>query len=92
MTARKRKRTDFDRCVDAGFDEVGTKNLEPRSKIVWAAYSEEDVRAIGGAIEECLNAKGRMCPPLGGAFVLLREEKRVTPVSELVAALADICG
>ena len=81
---------DFLECVEAGFAKVGTKNLKPETTIVWAAFTVNQVRKIGRAIEQCLDSKEFDCPPLGDSFKVLRDEKRTMLVSDLVQALIDL--
>lgn len=90
-TAQDEKKAIIYRCIVDTFDAEGLNHIgSPSARIVWSTIDDPVILALGDGVTDCIRSKGYSCPLLAPGFQFLKNNNRVTVVSDLVDAIAKL--
>lgn len=77
-------------CLVQCFFANGLPALSPSAKIVWNTIADNILVIIGDCVRDCINSKGFQSIGWAGPFLNLKSQNKVTVVSALVTAMANM--
>lgn len=77
-------------CLISCFTANGFPPLSPSAKIVWSTIPDNIITLLGNCVRDCINGKGFQSPGWAGPFQTLKDENRVSVVSNLVTSMAGL--
>jgi hypothetical protein len=77
-------------CLSECFFNNGFPALSPSAKIVWSTIPNNIITGIGDCVRDCLTGKGFQSISWAAPFLNLKSQGKVTVVSSLVTAMANV--